>query len=291
MARTLNIIGSGHVGTTLGLLFGRHGTRINDVVARHAASAEQAVARLGQGRALGGTDALTPADITVVTTPDDSIAPVAAQLARTLPPHPGALFFHCSGATSADALAPLRAQGGTIASLHPLKTFTDPRADADSFAGTFCALDGDADACARLRVRFEAFGADCVEINGEDKLLYHAGAVFISNYLHALVEAGLRCYDSAGIDRADAARAVRPLLEATVRNTLQNGPAAALTGPIARGDVQLVRRQQDALHRTDPTLADLYAALGRVTVEIAHEKGNAPEAALDAIKTALSDGT
>ena len=287
MVKSLNILGCGMVGTTLGLILRAQGFRINDVLTRTPRSAQAAVEKLGAGRAIAHLDDLRPAEVTMLTVNDDAIAPMALALSKTGHARAGDVFFHCSGATSAEALAPLRLVGGFVASLHPLKSFTDPAQDATTFAGTFCALDGDGAALSALRPVFEAAGARCTEIASDKKLLYHASAVFLSNYLHVLSDAALRSAELAGLDRKLAAEALGPLLLETAKNTLAKGPASALTGPIARGDSALVARQLSALEDADPALANLYRVFGRLTVEIAAEKGAAPESALSTLRETL----
>jgi len=272
----LNIIGSGRVGTTLGLLFRHHGFEIGDISNRSNAASERAIETLGAGRAVTELSALRPAPLTMITTSDDAIAPVAEALAQSGVMRPGDIAFHCSGATSCEALAPLRECGAQIASVHPLQTFTDPVLDAQTFPNTFCAIDGDAEAAEALDQIFARLGGNCARIPSESKLLYHAGAVFMSNYLMALMDAALSAYEAAGLDRATARKAMRPLAEASMRNALDKGPIEALTGPIARGDTGLITRQRDALREADTDLAALYETLGQKTVALREARDNPP---------------
>ena len=288
MAR-VSIIGAGHVGTTLGLLFARHGHIIEDVVCRTRASAGKACAIIGNGRPLAGGETLTAADIYVIATNDDTLPAMAASLIAGN----GAIWadrivFHCSGATPSAALSPLRDAGAAIASVHPVKTFTDPRTDAESFSGTWCGVEGDAAALAVLRPMFESFGAQTFAIDGERKALYHAGIVFICNYLFSLIEVGERCYEAAGVPRATVRQIVQPILHATVDNALRLGPAQALTGPIARGDDATVERQLAALRALDPHIAQLYAGLGQVAADLSARKGAAPPDKIQRIRELLA---
>lgn len=113
----------------------------------------------------------------------------------------------------------------------------------------------------------------------------------MSNYLMALVEAGLSAYEAAGLDRDMALSAVRPLVEGSLRNALEKGPAAALTGPIARGDTGLIARQLDALRQADPTLAALYETLGQNTVILAETRDNPslPQETVQKMREILGD--
>jgi predicted short-subunit dehydrogenase-like oxidoreductase (DUF2520 family) len=195
--------------------------------------------------------------------------------------------FHCSGATASSVLAPLRARGARVASVHPVKTFTDPLRDAETFAGTWCGIEGDAEAVERLSVLFEGAGARLFPVAGERKLIYHAANVFLCNYLLPLIEAGLQCYARAGVPREAAIQAVEPLMQATIDNGLRDGAAQALTGPIARGDDRVVAAQLAALDEADPRLAELYRLLGLRAADLAAEKGAAPAERLAAIRRLL----
>jgi predicted short-subunit dehydrogenase-like oxidoreductase (DUF2520 family) len=72
---------------------------------------------------------------------------------------------------------------------------------------------------------------------------------------------------------AEAAKAARPLLRATVVNIGKMGVPAALTGPISRGDVETVTRHLAALGRLPREIRRLYCALGLYTVRVAQRKG------------------
>ncbi|MFW6062460.1 MAG: DUF2520 domain-containing protein, partial [Planctomycetota bacterium] len=110
--------------------------------------------------------------------------------------------------------------------------------------------------------------------------LYHAAAVVACNYLSGLMDAALALAGQAGIDRRTAWPALEPLVRATMENIAAEGPAAALTGPIARGDAATVQRHLDALAGGDDDLLELYRAAGRWTVQLARRKGAlAPEEA------------
>lgn len=275
MTVSLNIIGSGQVGTCFGLLFQQHGLSVQSVFNRRLESSLKAIDVIGSGRAAASLEEMSPADITLVAVKDDALESVSNKIAQSALLRPSDLVFHCSGATPSSILAPLSASGTLIASVHPVMTFTDPVTDAARFAGTSCAIEGDAPAVARLKDLFTSLGAACFQIDGHAKLLYHASAVFVSNYLHCLFDAGARCLEAAGLPREKASEILRPLITASLDNTLSFGPAAALTGPIARGDADLVTAQLSDLETYDSDLAAAYAALGTLAVELSHQKGAA----------------
>ncbi|MCG2585286.1 Rossmann-like and DUF2520 domain-containing protein [Massilia sp. TS11] len=274
MRARLNLIGAGHVGRVLGKLFHEHGVfTVQDVLTRSAASADAAVAFIGAGRGVASLDALRPAEVILVAVGDDQIAGVAAALGARAA---GATVFHCSGAKTAAELAALN--GAHCASAHPIRSFADPARVAAEFAGTYVGIEGAPAALAVLTPALEAIGARPVPIDTAAKTVYHAAAVFASNYLVAVMDAALRAYAAAGIAPEVARALAAPLASETLANVLRLGPEAALSGPIARGDLATVARQQAAVSAWDAPSGALYAALAAATQDLAarRNRGQTP---------------
>lgn len=284
--KTLSIVGAGHVGKALGQLWTGAGMfRIQGILNRSPESAEAAAEFIGAGEPARDYAGLRRADIYLVATSDDAIRPCAEALARAGHLRPGAIVFHCSGALSSAELAV--APGIAVASVHPVKSFADPQAAAAGFAGTHCGVEGGGTALAVLVPAFERIGARCFAIDPARKIFYHAGSVFAANYLVSLLEAALRVYGQAGIDRATALGVIEPMVRGALDNVFNRGPAAALTGPVARGDAATVERQRQALLAWDRDMGELYSRLGAVAVELAREQGKARPADLDALAALL----
>lgn len=271
MAR-LWIIGPGAVGRTLGRLFHTHGAfEIAGIAARTLQSAEAGKAFIGGGEVMD-LEAFTPSpgDVVMLSVRDDAIGAVAARLAETVDPT-GLVVFHCSGARHLEPLAPLR--GAALAALHPVKAFADPAREVDTFKGVVCTLQGDPAALAILAPAVTAIGGEPVMLEATvDRRLYHAGAVFASNYLTTLVQAALDAHAAAGIGQADSLRILAPILRDALGAILERGPVQALTGPIARGDAVTVAVQAEGLAAHDPALSDLYLELGRRTLGLSRRK-------------------
>ncbi|MCS0592318.1 Rossmann-like and DUF2520 domain-containing protein [Massilia norwichensis] len=272
MAPVLNIVGAGHVGRALGRLFHAHGVfAVQDVLTRSEASAQAAAAFIGAGRALADMAAMRPAAVWMLAVSDDRIGELAHQLAASCTLR-DAVVFHCSGAKASAELAPMRAAGASVASVHPVRSFADPQQVAAAFAGTFCGVEGDAGALALLNPAFEAIGARMVAIDAAAKTVYHAASVFASNYLTTVLDAALRAYQAAGIPFDVARELARPLANETLANVFRLGPEAALSGPIARGDTATVARQQAAVTDWNPATGALYEALATATWDLARRK-------------------
>jgi len=281
---TLTIIGAGNLGKTLAHLWHRQGIfAIRDVYSRDLQHAQAAAVFIGAGQAANVLTDLRMADAYLLSVPDDSIASVCRQLAAAGLLRPGCLVFHCSGALTAAALQAARGCQAEVASAHPIRSFADPASLVDDFAGTWCGVEGDCAALARLGPAFEGIGATLVPVDSQFKTLYHAAAVFASNYLVTLFDIGLQAYEQAGIPRATGQRILAPLVAKTLENITRVGPEAALSGPIARGDLEVVKQQQQALAAWHPAHGALYRQLGQATQALAQR---ARAAAADARKAA-----
>nr|WP_294865434.1 Rossmann-like and DUF2520 domain-containing protein [uncultured Pseudogulbenkiania sp.] len=269
MAR-LSIIGAGRLGRTLGRLAHDAGYAVVDVLCRDAAHAAEALAFIGAGRAVTELTQLAPTELYLLAVPDAAIAATAQGLADARVVPPGALVFHASGAGEAGLLAPLTARGVRIGSLHPAFSFAEPALAVAGFGGTLCALEGVECVCAELERLAEALGGRPFRLAPGGKAAYHAALSMASNYLVTLNALALQVADSAGIDAAVASQLVGGLMRQTLDNALVLGPAAALTGPILRGDAGTVARHLAVID--DALCADAYRAMGRATLRLAGER-------------------
>jgi predicted short-subunit dehydrogenase-like oxidoreductase (DUF2520 family) len=253
----VNLVGAGKVGRCLlTLLAADAEAEPGDVLSDRVESARAAVAEAGAGRAVAGLAEMRPADLWLVCVPDDKIGTVAAALAeRDLPP---AMAVHCSGFHDAGLLQPLRGRGWAVASCHPVRSFADPAAAARAFPGTPCGIEGDPAAQAAVTALVRRLGGLPFALRGEAKALYHAAAVFSNNFTVVLQGLAMEAWAEAGVAPEVAARLRGTLLEGTAANVAALGPAAALTGPAARGDHAVMTAQAEAIARWHPEAAELY---------------------------------
>lgn len=286
----LNIVGAGKLGRMLGRLWTQHRVFApQDVLTAHAASAAAAVEFIGAGHAAESLTAMRSAPVWMLAPPDSRIVECSEALAASGRLRVGDIVFHCSGAQAASDLAAAARSGAHVASVHPLKSIADQAHAAQTFAGAWCGMEGDAEAIAVLKPAFAAIGARLFDIDPASKTIYHAASVLVCNYLTALIETGARCYEKAGVDRRTALEAMEPLVKETVDNVFRLGTTAALTGPIARGDHAVVARQLEALARWEPRVASIYRALGVAALELTRARGKADTDALAAIERTLSN--
>jgi predicted short-subunit dehydrogenase-like oxidoreductase (DUF2520 family) len=185
-------------------------------------------------------------DVVLLCVPDTTIADTAQGLT------PGCGWIgHVSGATPLAALAPHERRF----SLHPLQTF-DRSGDPAQLDGAWGAVTGETDeALAVARELAGLLGLRPFELAESDRTLYHAGAVFASNYLVTL--------QRAAVQLGVPAEGLVPLMTRTIENGFE------LTGPIARGDWPTVDAHKDAIHAAHPELEPVYDALAEATAVLA----------------------
>ncbi|MBY0573591.1 MAG: DUF2520 domain-containing protein [Undibacterium sp.] len=267
---SLSIIGAGRVGQSLGHLFSQ--LKVFDVAQIYTQNEESndvALQFIGAGRGIHKLDQLEPSDVIMIAVPDDHIATIAQYLLTHNLLRRGQLVFHCSGAQSSKLLAPLRAAEVHVASVHPVRSFAQPRSAVEDFCGTICSIEGDHLALAILMPAFSAIGGQILAIATENKLLYHAGSVFASNYLVSLMDMAMNTYCAAGVSPEMATAMAKSLALQSIDNVFKLGTAAALTGPIKRGDTQLVTQQAELVKAWDAPAGELYQAFIAPTTSLA----------------------
>ena len=187
--------------------------------------------------------------LVVLCVPDSAIADTARGLT------PGPVLVHVSGATPLSALDPHERR----LSVHPLQTFTRARGP-EQLDGAWAAVTAETDELRALGFELaELLGLRPFALDDDARTLYHAGAVFASNYLVTLHRAATLLFESAG--------APPEALEPLMRRTIENG--FELTGPIARGDWETVAAHRAAIEAERPELEDLYDTLAGATTALA----------------------
>ncbi len=275
MKPNIAIVGCGKVGTSLAFFLSKAGYRICGLFSKTRESAKK-TSLLINGPKPGETSwaATRPADIVLITTPDDAIADAC----RLIADHNGfrekAAILHCSGALPSTILAPAKKHGALTGSMHPLQSFATARTDLNPFLGINMAVEGDRPAVDMATRIAQDLGSTVHAIKTEGKTLYHAAAVIASNYLVTILDLSLKMLKTAGINEADGFTILKPLIDGTLNNIEKIGIPEALTGPIARGDVATVAAHIEHIIAQVPELMSLYCSLGVDTARIARAKGS-----------------
>ena len=164
-------------------------------------------------------------------------------------------------------MSAVKVKEALVVSFHPMKSFSDPALSVENYAGTYCAMEGDAEALRILEPIFNSMGSITYQIDKEKKSLYHAAGVFASNYLVTLSQQAVNCLTEAGVEEQMALNVIISLMKGTVSNLEKSmSPREALTGPIKRGDVSTIKKHLSAF--SDSKQRALYSTLGKATIPL-----------------------
>ena len=199
------------------------------------------------------------ADVIWFCVPDREIARAARRLAEVVDWR-GKTALHSSGALASDKLRRLRARGAAVASVHPLMTFV--AGSVPSLQGVPFALEGDPSALRVARRIVRDLGAEAFSISKHRKMAYHAWGAFASPLLIALLVTAEKVARAAGLSNNEARGKMLPIVRQTLANYARLGPAGAFSGPIVRGDAQVVRQHLKELKKV-PEARAVYLALAR----------------------------
>ncbi len=282
----LGFIGAGTVGNALAVRLSRKGYPVVAVASRTKASADRLAERVPGCAAYDSKqEAAGAADLIFITTPDDAIAQVAAELQWRA----GQSVAHCSGADSLESLEPARKSGACVGGFHPLQTFASVQHAIENLPGSTFALETEGELLDVFQQMAQDLEGNWIKLGAGDKVLYHAAAVVACNYLVTLVKLATDLWQVFQVDRPDAVRALMPLLRGTLNNVDNVGLPNCLTGPIARGDVGTINKHLAALEQSAPTLLSTYRELGLQTIPIALDKGKIDEARAEEMRQILAE--
>ena len=192
-------------------------------------------------------------DVLLLAVPDTAIAGLAASVST------GPALFHASGALASEILSPHERRF----SLHPLRALPVAGTPAP-LRGALLVWEGVSDVRWVAEGLADGSGCSLAEINPESKLLYHAAAVFSSNYVATLLDVSRMLMSQTGVN-ADLEEALAALAFSATSNWEQRKGRERFTGPVARGDLETVRKHIETLGAVDREIASLYEALARQT--------------------------
>ena len=284
----IGIIGAGKVGGALCKSLQEAGVNVVGLTAGTEADTLAAAAKF-QVKGFASNEELTAnSDVLFLTVPDRLVGAVADELAQAFnnrsdaQPLQGKTFFHCSGSLGLEELQPLTELGAEIGSLHPLQSF----ASADvSFQGIYMAVDGMPKAQEAGQAIAELLGAQIFVVPAAERKAYHAAACFASNYVVAAMAVAQELMSKWTPTPEAGLAALLALFDGTARNLHQSKLAReALTGPIARGDINTVKAHLAVL---PPKIAEVYKALGKETICLARANGTIDARQAEALASAL----
>jgi len=285
----LNIIGCGRAAGSLARLWEQGSSvRIGGILNRSPQSSNSAVKALGTGTAIDSYEEFKPADCWLIGTSDEQIATAALELSRTRSDLEGCIVFHLSGRYGKDILAPLEALGCHTAAVHPVRSLTHEIISCAEFAGTACVAEGSEAVLEVLGPMFSSIGGVWSPVENIDRGLYHAALSIISNVTKGVAWKAQNWLESAGLEPDMAAALSHKLLAITLEDLARAGAVHSITGPIVRGDTSTVEAHIQALEEGHPGDVEIYRVLARTVLDLAMERGDLDEAALERFELLLT---
>ncbi len=257
------LVGPGRAGQAVAIAANGAGHDIIAVAARDPQKANAAAERFGAA-SLGIGDPIPPADLIIIAVRDDAIESVAGTVAPIARNAAGGVV-HLSGAVSISVLDAFDEHGTSIGSFHPLQTLPTPTAGARRMVGSWVGVTASGPFEESLFALATSMGCRPFRLDDAVRTRYHAAAAAAANFPVASLAVARELFTSAGVPFA----AARPLVDAIVANVFDMGPGAALTGPIARGDIDTVAAQIDAVTDVDADLAAVFRSMVETTTVIA----------------------
>ncbi len=264
----VGVIGPGRAGTGLALAWARAGYPVR----LHGRRAKRVPSPLTLTVGPPGEPPpwLAQVSVVILAVPDDAIPPLANALAASGGVRAEQVVLHLSGSRGHEVLQGLASSGAALGSLHPLQTLVEPDRAPLHLRGAWAAIEGMPRAVELAERLARAVGLRPFRVRPEDKPLYHAGAVFASNYFVVVEAVAEQLLRQAGLSEADAWAALRPLVRGTLDNLVREGPLKALTGPVLRGDAETVARHLAALPEA---VVGLYRGLSTAALDLARRRG------------------
>ena len=256
----IGFIGAGKVGVSLGKYLAENGQTLSGYISKNGTSTKEAATFTNSAVYTRMADFVAETDLIFVTTSDDQIKNVWRILKKY--PLEGKLIVHTSGVLASDVFEGIRALGAYGYSLHPFMAINSKKEGYKRLSVSTYTLEGDAEKIEVVRGIIPKRNKVNI-IDGKNKALYHASAVFASNFTVALAHISDSMLKTVGIDDPDT---ILNIMENTIVNLKTSGIIKALTGPVERGDTETIKRHIDHLSENN---LNIYKAMSKELVEIA----------------------
>ena len=280
------LVGAGRVGTSVALVLQRNGVQITGVSSRSPESQQRAARRLSCAE-FDYRESLPAADVVLIGVVDAALEQVVDELVPQI--EEGTYLCHFSGSIGTKPLAAARTAGARPCALHPVQAFPDVETAVERLPGSTWGVTCDADDVAwagEFVTRF--LKGRAVQVEEEDRPVWHAAAVMVSNGISALLSIGESMLTSIHVDEPNAV--LEPIASGTVANARAGGGGGAtLTGPVVRGESFIIRRHLDRLVDEDADLVSAYTKVVAMIIDAARAAGRIePDVAAEIARTVRS---
>ncbi|MDU5261954.1 MAG: DUF2520 domain-containing protein [Clostridium celatum] len=260
-------IGAGKVGFSLGKYLKENNIDISGYYSKSQYSSKEAAIFTNTRQYNNLEDLIKNSDTIFITTPDNKIADVWNEIKRL--PIKEKLICHCSGSISSEVFSNINNHGAYGYSIHPMFAISDKYNSYKNLSQAFITIEGHEKHIKYLKRLFLHLGNDVTVINKDNKILYHAASVTVSNLVLGLINNGINYLEECGFTQEMAIKALYPLIENNLRNVKERGAVNSLTGPIERGDLSTVINHLNVIPEEDK---ELYRLLSKNILKIAKIK-------------------
>ncbi len=210
---------------------------------------------------------LAEVDVVLIAVSDEAIPVISERLAHR-PCAPNEVWLHLSGALPSQAARWDERRPRAVGTLHPMVALPGVEASPDLLRQATCGIAGDVAAAAAARVLGETLMMKVIEIDDEDRALYHAAAVSVAGHATALLSQATEMLRRVGFEEPEARGALVALMSTALENLNEGTPQEQITGPVARGDARTVGLHLEALQRELPEALPAYLSLARASLSI-----------------------
>lgn len=260
-------IGAGKVGFSLGKYLKENNIDISGYYSKSQHSSKEAAIFTNTRQYNNLEDLIKNSDAIFITTPDNQIADVWNEVKKL--PIKEKLICHCSGSISSEVFSNINNHGAYGYSIHPMFAISDKYNSYKDLSQAFITIEGHEKHLENLKRLFLHLGNDVAIISKENKVLYHAASVTVSNLVLGLINNGVNYLEECGFTKEMAIKALYPLIENNLRNIKERGAVNSLTGPIERGDLSTVINHLNVIREEDK---ELYRLLSKNILKIAKVK-------------------
>lgn len=260
-------IGAGKVGFSLGKYLKENNIDVSGYYSKSQHSSKEAATFTNTQQYTNLEDLIKNSDAIFITTPDNQIADVWNEVKKL--PIKEKLICHCSGSISSEVFSNINNHGAYGYSIHPMFAISDKYNSYKDLSQAFITIEGHEKHLENLKRLFLHLGNDVAIISKENKVLYHAASVTVSNLVLGLINNGVNYLEECGFTKEMAIKALYPLIENNLRNIKERGAVSSLTGPIERGDLSTVINHLNVIREEDK---ELYRLLSKNILKIAKVK-------------------
>lgn len=274
----IGFIGPGKVGVNLGRYFTHKGVHLSGFYGKTLSNTEEAAKVTNSKFYNNIQDIIKDSDIIFITTPDDNISIIDREISQFDLTNKS--ICHASGSLKSTELSHAKLSGAYVYSIHPIFPFSNKNINLIELEKIYFSIEGDlpeefATSAKATRIPIisliEKLENPYFIRNEENASTYHLANVFVSNLTLSLLDIGTRYLMTLGLEEKQAFQALLPLIEGNIESIAKKGFVNSLTGPIARGDANTIRKHFSALSEEDK---ELYNTLSLHLLKMVAHKEN-----------------